>query len=411
MRVCALATALAIYTSTGAFGDDEIATQTAGASHSEGVSELRRAPGAPAEKSMEGPIISDNAAPEPSKSTHGAGEIIPLNFFFGDTTSPAPIVVRARLSKEYLADYVERSVDRTKEVRDVILGTRIVGESRTVGKTRLVLHDNDNHATGEVIFEGTVHAKTLGRNGPARLNYVSDSRFQARKRILIGDSGLHTKPATADAPTKLTLTGVRTTLPGLRGRIAQRIATRRAGQSRFAANAVASDHTAEDVRHDLDSKLNEAVVKVQNALKLRLESLRPDDIDNDLLVRSRSTSEFIEVAVCHPTATSEEVDALLAEPLIVEGDPHIAVRIHRSAAARLVSNSGGSSAVLPLVGHIFVGGSDPAIGSAATTGNAKLTGLPTCSLDGEWIALEFSPSEVSAVQVAAEATHEAANLK
>ena len=40
-------------------------------------------------------------------------------------------VVWFRMSKRYLKDYIERTVDRKKPVRDYILGTTINGESHT----------------------------------------------------------------------------------------------------------------------------------------------------------------------------------------------------------------------------------------------------------------------------------------
>src|SRR5207249_8662678 len=103
--------------------------------------------------------------------------------------------------------------------------------SRTTGKTRFVLHPNDGQALGEVEFVGEVHGQTVGRNGPATLQYRSDSTFRAHKRLTIGESGLSASPATADAPTRLTATDIQTNLPRLRGRIAQRIAWRRVAAS------------------------------------------------------------------------------------------------------------------------------------------------------------------------------------
>src|SRR5947207_1863462 len=77
--------------------------------------------------------------------------------------APAAIVW-VRMSKGYLADYMERAVDRRKPVRDLILGTTIDGESHTTGNTRFVLYPNDRQALGEVEFVGEVHAKTVGHN-------------------------------------------------------------------------------------------------------------------------------------------------------------------------------------------------------------------------------------------------------
>src|SRR2546429_462103 len=58
-------------------------------------------------------------------------------------SEPLAALVWVRISEPYLANYIERAVDRKKPVHDFILGTTINGESRTTGKTRFVLHPND----------------------------------------------------------------------------------------------------------------------------------------------------------------------------------------------------------------------------------------------------------------------------
>src|SRR5689334_17120660 len=69
-------------------------------------------------------------------------------------SSPAALVW-VHMSKKYLADYVERSVDHEKPARENVLGIIFTGQSRTQGKTRLVLHKNEKRATADVEFTGT----------------------------------------------------------------------------------------------------------------------------------------------------------------------------------------------------------------------------------------------------------------
>jgi hypothetical protein len=240
-----------------------------------------------------------------------------------------------QFSKDFLDDYVERNVDRTKPVHDLILGTRIAGESRTRGKTRLVLHPNDDRALGEVQFQGTVTSKTIGHNGPATLWYDSDSTFRARKSLTITDAGLTAKSAVASAPTRLTPTQIRTSLPRLRGRIAQRIAWRRVNSSRAQADAIASDHTADDIRGDLDHKLNEAVATIQARIKPQVVEANQALADGKLVVRSRSTPNSIEIALCSPGTTADQLKQIAAT---VEGNPPVAARVHRAVVAKILTD-------------------------------------------------------------------------
>src|SRR6188768_3890048 len=88
-------------------------------------------------------------------------------------------IVWVRLSKDFLADHVERDVDRTKPVQDYILGTTISGQSRTTGKTKLILQPNEDRAAGRVEFSGETHGRVIGHNGPATLHFNTDSTFRA----------------------------------------------------------------------------------------------------------------------------------------------------------------------------------------------------------------------------------------
>jgi hypothetical protein len=316
-----------------------------------------------------------------------------------ETASEAPdAVVWVRLSKSYLAKRVEREVDRRKPVRDLILGTTITGESHTTGTTRFVLHPNDREALGEIEFVGEVHAKTVGRNGPATLQYLSDSTFRARKKITMGASGPNTSPAVAVAPTRLTATSIQTNKPGLRGRIVQRIAWRRVAESQAEADAIASDHTAADIRHDLDRKTDESFAAIRKQVQTQIAKFNVDGEDRPMLMRSRSTPDYIEVAVCRGGTNREE---FRMPSFTVEGNPDIAVRVHRTMLARVLGDPELREKIGPAAGGIFASG----VGQAGTS-DGKQSATPTLAMDGEWLAFTLTnPSgQNSSPRVAAEET-------
>ena len=171
---------------------------------------------------------------------------------------PAALVY-VRVSRELIEDYVERTVRTRKPVRDCVLGTRIIGESDTVGKTHITLLPSKNSIAGEVGFYGNVYARTTGYIGPAIFQFRSEASFRAFKPIALGESGLSVAPAVALAPTELQTIGVRTMLPGLRGRIATRIATRREASSRSEAEAIIARHSAATIREDFDERIDQSI--------------------------------------------------------------------------------------------------------------------------------------------------------
>jgi hypothetical protein len=310
------------------------------------------------------------------------------------STQPVPTgatVAWARISRECLAKHIERSVDRKKPVRDYILGTTISGESRTTGKTRLVLHASEGKALGEIEFVGEVHAKTIGRNGPATLHYLSDTEFRGRKRLTLNDGRLTASSAVVDAPTRLTATRIRTDLPGLRGQVVERIAWRRVAASRSQADAIASDHTADDIRHDMDRKINESVAAIQSQLsqiaKLQLDGSTP------LVMRSRSTPDYIELAVCRTGADGCDT---AFDSVAVDGNPDIAIRLHQSVVAAAFRNVELRAKIAPYVGNAF------SIRAVSLPFLAKSEPTETkagnWSMSGEWLVFDLSGSAVPPVQ-------------
>jgi len=316
-----------------------------------------------------------------------------------DNRSEVPAtLVWARVSRQFLAKQIERNVDRRKPVRDVIVGTPIAGESHTTGKTRLVLYPNDRHELGEVEFVGQVHAVTVGHNGPATLYYLSDSTFRAHKRLTVGEAALSASSATATAPSHVTTTHIDISLPGLRGRLGQRIAWRRMARSQSAADAEVSEHTARDIRHDLDAKMNESIASIDDKLQAQLAKLRQSGENmGDIVLRSRSTPNYVEVALCRSSTGGED---FAIPSFTVEGNPEIAVRVHRTMLVRAMSDPQIRGMIAPFLGKTF----ETWVAATPETPNVPKTNLQVrnFSTGGVWTSLELTTSDGQSPRVARE---------
>lgn len=300
--------------------------------------------------------------------------------------------VWVHISRERLADYIERSVNRKKPVRDTIVGTPIVGESHTRGDVRLSLVPNDSNAVADIVFEGHVDALTTGHNGPAVMDYDSHSTFRAHKRLLVSESGLVTTPAVVEAPTELRPTSIRTNLPGLRGRIGQRIARRRVNESLAQATAEVADHTARDIRHDLDRKIDESVAAIQTNLKSQLASLKADSAAQPLVIRSRSSKDYVELALCDRQELAQPMQSF---PL--DDATQLAVRVNRSMLMKLASNPVISSKLAPILGTAFAGG------VAASGDNIERERRSTnWTVAGDWISIDLRGGSLDAPRLAFE---------
>ena len=317
-----------------------------------------------------------------------------------DATSGTLLYVR--VSHEYLSKRFEKSVDRTKPLVDLILGTRIHGKSHTVGNTRLVLVPSGDSFQADIEFVGTVHSKSRGENGPAILHLESDSTFRATKRIVLDNVGLSAAPAHADAKTDVHTRGIQSRHPGLIGELVKRIARRRVAKTHSQANAIASNHTAKTVAGDLDrgvakalATLGESFAAAAGLDKVDLKTLTAHRDGQILHIRLRTTADYAELAMTPAPAKWEQLAASLPN---VSGSPLVALRVHRSMMS-LVATGAGS---IPPIARLLLAtlqarliAPPVAAAPAAITPASPNAPAPQLSIGLDWLAIDVArPVEV-----------------
>jgi hypothetical protein len=157
--------------------------------------------------------------------------------------------------------------------------------------------------------------------------------------------------------------------------------------SQSEADAIASDHTADDIRGDLDRKINESVAALQTKLQSQISELKLDDEKKSMVVRSRSTPDYIEVAFCRPGGRPDD---LRMHSVAIEGDPDIAVRAHRTVLAQVMSDAKLRERITPLLGAAIATGPEQAIVlSKSEQPRLKSSNL---AMDGEWLVIAFTAS-------------------
>ena len=297
---------------------------------------------------------------------------------------PAALVY-VRLSRDFLEDYVERDVHDRKPVRDCILGTRIFGESNTTGHIKLLLRPMFGKLSGEIAFDGTVHSSTAGYNGPVIIYSVSDATFRARKPISMDSAGLKVEPARTSAPTHLQNTGIESTLPRLRGRIATRIASRRTAAAHDEAQAITSQHTAADISHDFDQRIDQSVAKMRPFFQLTVPGLEFDRDRETSITRYRSTKDYVEMAMIRQGASAEEFSL---RPPQVEGEPDFAIRVNRALFGTTIGDSELTQQLAPVLVKLLAA-RIKAKAVAAGKSESKSTDNTKWSLDKLWLAMDY----------------------
>jgi hypothetical protein len=300
---------------------------------------------------------------------------------------PAALVY-VRVSRGFLEEYVERSVHRQKPVRDCILGARILGHSQTRGVTRLALIPSNADLRANIMFDGSVRARTRGYKGPVVLHNIADSTFRARKLISLDDDfGLRVAPSTAKIATRLRTTGITTSLPRLRGRIATRIAWRRVSRSHGRAEAITADHTADDIRSDLDARINRSMAHVQRVFGSKIPELETGRSPLPTDVRFRCRTEYLEMALIREDATAEE-RRLRPPPAHENSD--VSVRVHRTLFTSAIADPQLLQNVAPFFEKLLQARAKQQ-GDAKSTSDERSGESDTeWAINLEWVSLDFN---------------------
>jgi len=226
-------------------------------------------------------------------------------------------------SPDLVAAGIAEPVDRTGPVADVILGTRISGTEHTTGQIGVELIPRQQFAEISVVFSGTIRSRTVGVNGPARVNSEGVTLIGTRKAIRIDAEHIWTLPARSNAVTRSTTKNL--SVQG--GRLAQRTAWQRASSQKAKSEKIAARHAEQRVNQRIDKWADEQIgslaadfqEKFRNPLVAR--HLFPQQL------RFYTTEDALHATGLHGGLTGLGVDR---PPPPLQGDHDLTVRVHES---------------------------------------------------------------------------------
>jgi hypothetical protein len=245
--------------------------------------------------------------------------------------------IRAQLSQPNLHVHVSQDLigvgslrqisDAPRPVRDVILGTNIYGTGRTTGWVRTRLLPDPTHTLFETAITATNRAQTVGYNGPARIASNSTTHLSGTKRFYFDPTGIYVWRASSCADAHSQLCGVWSNKHGLRDRIVRRVASRRAGQQKAAAEQVAARHAEQQLNARLDAEANAQLARAHTGFltKVRYPLLRLGQWPREL--RMASTADRLQIVALHDGGS--QLASLSAPPAVPE-QATMAVQVHES---------------------------------------------------------------------------------
>lgn len=225
-----------------------------------------------------------------------------------------PAVACLRIPALLITEEASRSFQHTTPVDRVVLGTHARGTAECRGEVRCEMGQQPSTAELVCHITGTVRSQTCGTNGPALINSIAETSYTASKSIVFDGRQLTTQPAVVNARTRVQITGIGSTAPGLRGRIVERVATRRAADSRLEAERITCQLTADELQQHIDAEFSQRIVSLNRKLAMRLAILDGFE-DNEYALSIGSRPEYIQILYARRETNSQTVAALPNFPL------------------------------------------------------------------------------------------------
>ncbi len=180
---------------------------------------------------------------------------------------------RVRIPKALIVEAIDRDYEHTAAVDRVVLGTRSRGTAVCRGTVTGELVENSHGVEILCRVNGTVHSRTCGTNGPAVIHSRATTAYSAVKPILFNGHYFTARPATLGITTRLDIDCIESILPGLRGKIVRRVASRRADESMAAAEAVTKMLTQQELQQRIDAEFDQRIAALNIKLANRLSVL------------------------------------------------------------------------------------------------------------------------------------------
>jgi len=235
-----------------------------------------------------------------------------------------------RVSRGIVAGGIDDNINEITPVKDVILGTDVVGKGNTVGQVRSRLVPDVKHAIVEIDLTGTTNAKTVGYHDPVTVFSHSTTSLLGQKRIQFDEAAFAGLPATADCCTHNTIDSIDV----CGGHLIQRIATKRVYSNKSTAEAISADHAETRLEGRMDTRSADMLTNLNRNFneKFRWPLMRRGAFPQEL--KFSTTSDWLSIVGLQ--ARPNELGAAMPAPEPA-ADAQLSVRVHESVIENFVA--------------------------------------------------------------------------
>lgn len=224
------------------------------------------------------------------------------------------------VKEDLLGRAVNRVVDETAPVNEMLMGTRISGMGHTTGLVLLDFQPSEERAVIDLVLTATNHSQTRGSKGPVTVHTLGTATVDARKRIFVDAAGLTSSPVDANVSVSTKTAGIAVNKK-CGQKLIRKIASRKVAQMQPQARAISQQRARERVRTQFEAQtadvLRKAARDYQVKFRKRLtdrgwfpEMLRINSDDKELFVTARKSLPDQLAAFSQPPAVAS--DAVLS---------------------------------------------------------------------------------------------------
>jgi hypothetical protein len=302
-------------------------------------------------------------------------------------------VIYVRFSKPFLDTYFGKQFEKTMPVRDNVLGAEVYGTSRTVARTELGLADNPNAAQARIVFKGTTAFNSTAYKGPVQIFSHGTTDFVSEKKIWFDGTDIRQSDPKITAHTNTITDGIGTDLPGLRRRIALRIAGNREAESHALAESIATERTKKKLASAFDQVVREQTVTFQQRLREQYAKLPIEGRFCLQTIQCSTTPDSLQIVVL---GRGENEPIYADAPAVLKDGPDVELHIHTALVQKAIFDPE-MRAALQLALQSMVQNpmktATSTIRTAATSEPQRELHIHWSEGNGEWLSLAWHAKE------------------
>jgi hypothetical protein len=238
------------------------------------------------------------------------------------------------VSKPIVAGGIDDQVNEETPVKDVILGTDVVGKGRTTGQVTTSLVPNRDKAVIQIGLNGQTKTKTVGYHGMVTVFSHGTTSLSGTKMINLDSNAFSGDPANAECCTNNDIDCIDVCA----GPLITRMATKRVYSSKGQAEAIAGEHAETRLEGRMDSRASGLLDNANRSFNERFRNPLTRRGAFPQQLSFSTTRDWLNVVGLQ--ARSQELGATVPPPEAAD-KTQLSIRVHES----LVDNM--NAAVMP----------------------------------------------------------------